>query len=279
MGTLNAITERWPTGEYVPRNIVARGSNAYSAAKMFHNAGRYRRRIINAEYGRQLSRPTRNSLKAASRTSPVISGRGNVATAEVEPTVTAFIAGGANVHATGAVSVTATGTVKADARSEGAGGGLVDIGASIAEAFVTANVTANIGASAFIEARSLTVQAMLATDRDDDALRPASRGERHTAVRASLHRMARVHQQVQPHRGGIAQRHPHQPREREHQEQVADLRHGRIGDQQLEPFLPQRQHDIANRPRRVALAHVVERPRAAAQHQHRQKHGPACGQG
>ena len=55
------------------------------------------------------------------------SGRGNVATATVVPTVSAFISDGADIHATNSVSINATATVKADANSDGAGGGLVDV--------------------------------------------------------------------------------------------------------------------------------------------------------
>ena len=55
--------------------------------------------------------------------------------------------------------------------------------------------------------------------------------------------------------------------EREHQEQVADLRHGRVGDQQLEPLLAQRQH-AAVEDRRRAERRDQLRGRDAPQRRH-----------
>ena len=62
--------------------------------------------------------------------------------------------------------------------------------------------------------------------------------------------------------------------EREHQEQIADLRHRRVGDQELQPRLPQRKHAAEHDCRGAHRAeHLRCRNAAQAGHAHRTRSG------
>ena len=89
------------------------------------------------------------------------SGQGGNATANTNPTLSAYLGNGSSVDVTGNVTVKATSTTEGHAKTTGASGGIVDVNESLANVHLTPTINAYLGSNATILAGgTITVAAL-----------------------------------------------------------------------------------------------------------------------